>query len=41
MMTGPSGCGKTDATFKAAEALGREVMYFNLGATQKFCYVIR
>ena len=34
MMTGPSGCGKTDATFKAAEALGREVMYFNLGATQ-------
>ena len=34
MMTGPSGCGKTDATFKAAESLGREVMYFNLGATQ-------
>ena len=34
MMTGPSGCGKTDATFKAAEALGREVIYFNLGATQ-------
>ena len=34
MMTGPSGCGKTDATFKAANALGREVMYFNLGATQ-------
>ena len=34
MMTGPSGCGKTDASFKAAEALGREVMYFNLGATQ-------
>jgi len=34
MMTGPSGCGKTDATFKAAEALGRKVMYFNLGATQ-------
>jgi len=34
MMTGPSGCGKTDATFKAAEALGREVHYFNLGATQ-------
>ena len=33
-MTGPSGCGKTDATFKAAEALGREVIYFNLGATQ-------
>ena len=34
MMTGPSGCGKTDATFKAAEYLGREVHYFNLGATQ-------
>ena len=34
MMTGPSGCGKTDATFKAANALGREVMYFNLGSTQ-------
>ena len=34
MMTGPSGCGKTDATFKAAKALGREVHYFNLGATQ-------
>ena len=34
MMTGPSGCGKTDVTFKAANALGREVMYFNLGATQ-------
>ena len=30
MMTGPSGCGKTDATFKAAEYLGREVHYFNL-----------
>jgi len=34
MMTGPSGCGKTDATFKAAKALDREVIYFNLGATQ-------
>ena len=34
MMTGPSGCGKTDVTFKAAKALGREVHYFNLGATQ-------
>jgi nitric oxide reductase NorQ protein len=34
MMTGPSGCGKTDVTFKAAEALNREVIYFNLGATQ-------
>ena len=34
MMTGPSGCGKTDATFKAAEQLGKEVHYFNLGATQ-------
>tara|TARA_B100001094_G_scaffold295769_1_gene317373 strand:+ start:687 stop:1829 length:1143 start_codon:yes stop_codon:yes gene_type:complete len=34
MMTGPSGCGKTDATFKAAKALGKEVIYFNLGATQ-------
>jgi len=34
MMTGPSGCGKTDATFRAAKALQREVIYFNLGATQ-------
>ena len=34
MMTGPSGCGKTDATFRAAKALDREVIYFNLGATQ-------
>ena len=34
MMVGPSGCGKTDATFKAAKALNREVIYFNLGATQ-------
>ena len=34
MMVGPSGCGKTDATFKAAESLGREIIYFNLGATQ-------
>ena len=34
MMTGPSGCGKTDATFKAARALDREVIYFNLGASQ-------
>ena len=34
MMTGPSGCGKTDVTFKAAKSLDREVMYFNLGATQ-------
>ena len=34
MMTGPSGCGKTDVTFKAAKALNREIIYFNLGATQ-------
>jgi len=34
MMTGPSGCGKTDVTFKAAKSLDREVIYFNLGATQ-------
>ena len=34
MMTGPSGCGKTDATFRASKALQREVIYFNLGATQ-------
>jgi len=34
MMTGPSGCGKTDVTFKAAKTLDREVIYFNLGATQ-------
>ena len=34
LMVGPSGCGKTDATFKAAESIGKEVTYFNLGATQ-------
>jgi MoxR-like ATPase len=34
MMTGPSGCGKTDVTFKASKSLDREVIYFNLGATQ-------
>ena len=34
LMVGSSGCGKTDATFKAAESLGKEVTYFNLGATQ-------
>jgi len=34
MMTGPSGCGKTDVTFKAAKSLDKEVIYFNLGATQ-------
>lgn len=34
MIVGPSGCGKTDATFRAAKYLDREVIYFNLGATQ-------
>lgn len=34
MMVGASGCGKTDATFRAARYLNREVIYFNLGATQ-------
>ena len=34
LIVGPSGCGKTDATFKAAESIGKEVTYFNLGATQ-------
>ena len=34
LMVGSSGCGKTDATFKAAESIGKEVTYFNLGATQ-------
>ena len=34
LMVGSSGCGKTDATFKAAESLGKKITYFNLGATQ-------
>jgi MoxR-like ATPase len=34
MMTGDSGCGKTFAAKEAANALGRELFSFNLGATQ-------
>ena len=34
MFVGPAGTGKTQIVFKAAEALNREVFYFNLGSTQ-------
>jgi len=34
MMTGPAGCGKTFAAQQVAETIGRELHYFNLGATQ-------
>lgn len=34
LFVGPSGTGKTQVVFKAADALGREVFYFNLGSTQ-------
>lgn len=34
MITGPGGCGKTLAVMTAAEALGRPLFRFNLGATQ-------
>ena len=34
MMTGPAGCGKTFAAQTVAKAIGRELHYFNLGATQ-------
>ena len=34
MITGPSGCGKTLAVTTVANAMGRTLFYFNLGATQ-------
>ena len=34
MMTGPAGCGKTFAAQTVAQSIGRELHYFNLGATQ-------
>ena len=34
MMTGPAGCGKTFAAQQVAQTIGRELHYFNLGATQ-------
>jgi len=34
MFVGPAGTGKTQIVFKAAEALDREIFYFNLGSTQ-------
>ena len=34
MFVGPAGTGKTQIVFKAAEALGKEIFYFNLGSTQ-------
>lgn len=34
MMTGPTGCGKTLAATSVANALGRQLFRFNLGATQ-------
>lgn len=34
LLTGPSGCGKSQTAFSAASAMGRELFYINLGATQ-------
>jgi MoxR-like ATPase len=34
MFVGPAGTGKTQIVFKAAEALGKPIFYFNLGSTQ-------
>lgn len=34
LLTGPSGCGKSQTAFSAADAMGRELFYINLGATQ-------
>ena len=34
MFVGPAGTGKTQIVFKAAEALDRQIFYFNLGSTQ-------
>ena len=34
LMTGPTGCGKSQTAMAVAKALGRELFYVNLGATQ-------
>jgi MoxR-like ATPase len=34
LMTGPTGCGKSQTAIAVAKALGRELFYVNLGATQ-------
>jgi len=34
MFVGPAGTGKTQIVFKAAETLGKQIFYFNLGSTQ-------
>jgi MoxR-like ATPase len=34
MFVGPAGTGKTQIVFKASEALGKQIFYFNLGSTQ-------
>jgi len=34
MFVGPAGTGKTQIVFKAAEALDKQIFYFNLGSTQ-------
>jgi MoxR-like ATPase len=34
LLTGPTGCGKSQTAFAVAKALGREIFYVNLGATQ-------
>jgi len=34
LMTGPTGCGKSQSAIAVAKALGRELFYINLGATQ-------
>jgi len=34
MLTGPTGTGKSQTAFAAAKAMGKEVFYINLGATQ-------
>ena len=34
MFVGPAGTGKTQIVFKAAEALNKQIFYFNLGSTQ-------
>lgn len=34
VLNGPTGCGKSQTAFAVAKALGREIFYVNLGATQ-------
>lgn len=34
LLTGPTGCGKSQTAIAVAKALGRELFYINLGATQ-------